>query len=160
MESPKPILLLFITVILSVLAILIFTSLPTAFQKPSSASNLIDENTATLVSAKPRNKTISYFVRKEETLAKIARSFDISEDTIRQENNLTSDELYEGQILRILPVTGVSHIVLERDTVQSIAQMYQSTTQKITDFPFNEFADPVLHILTPGQILIVPDGIR
>src|SRR5690606_12281893 len=48
-----------------------------------------------------QEKFTEYKVGKSETLYAIAKRFDITVETIKKANNLTSDNLREGQILRI-----------------------------------------------------------
>lgn len=113
----------------------------------------------TIVSEKPRDEIITYAVVGEDTVSLIAEKFGVSEDTIRWENGLPDDaSVYSGQHLRILPVTGVSHTVIEGDTLESLAVKYHTTTQRILDYPFNEYADPETSELIPGTIMIIPDG--
>jgi LysM repeat protein len=112
---------------------------------------------------KPRNKTINYTVTKDDaveddTLENVSHQFNISTDTIVWENNLTTDLLKKGQILKILPVTGVSYIVKDGDNLDSIAAEFKTTKQKIISYPYNEYADPVKFILIPGSTIIIPDG--
>jgi len=115
----------------------------------------------TNVSLKPRDKILTYTVERGDTLANIADKFGISENTIRWENNLTSDTLSIGQSLQILPVSGISYKVQSGDTVYTIAKKYNTDPQKIVDFPFNEFAgDGTSFALVTGEMLIVPDGIE
>lgn len=114
----------------------------------------------TTVSDKPRDKVLTYSVQKGDTLSTIAKKFQISEDTIRWANDLTSDSLSVGDELKILPVSGIAHKVEKGDTVYTIAKKYDTEAQKIVDFPFNDFANPETFALVAGQILIVPDGIK
>lgn len=115
----------------------------------------------TTISAKPRDKVITYAVEKGDTLSSIAKKFGVSEDTIKWENSLTGDTISIGQELDILPVSGIAHKVNSGDTVYSIAKKYATDAQKIVDFPFNEFAgNGESFALVSGQILIVPDGIK
>jgi murein DD-endopeptidase MepM/ murein hydrolase activator NlpD len=82
-------------------------------------------------------------------------------DTIMWENNLKKiDAIKPKQILKILPVTGVRHIVKRGETIYSIAKTYQIDAQAIIDYPFNTFANDETFALTAGQELIVPDGIK
>ena len=68
-------------------------------------------------SQKPRSEIIDYKVESGDTLSSIAQKFDISPDTIKWANDLTNaNQIKPGQILKILPVTGVSHIVKSGDT--------------------------------------------
>lgn len=113
----------------------------------------------TILSDKPRDKILLYKVAKNDSLASLANKYNISEDTIRWANNLTNDNLEKGTTLQILPVTGVMHKVTENETIYTIAARYQTTPDKIVNYPFNHFKDVESFDLTPGQILIVPDGI-
>jgi len=118
-------------------------------------------NMQTLLSDKMRDKVIKYTIKEGDTVSSIAKKFGISEDTIRWQNNLRSkNAIKEGQVLEILPVTGVSHKVQKGDTVYSIAKKYDSSPQAIVDFPFNTFANDETFALAIGQVVIVPDGIK
>lgn len=112
----------------------------------------------TTVSQKPRDKIIEYVVQNGDKIAAIGEMFNISVDTIKWANGLTSDTLTTGQTLKLLPVTGVAHVVVKGDTVESLALKYHTTVQKIIDFPFNEHANPETYLLIPGKTLIIPDG--
>lgn len=118
--------------------------------------SLQDPNTQ--VSQKPRAEIIEYKVEKGDTISTIAIKFGISTDTIKWVNDLTNlDAVRPGDILKILPVTGVAHNVKSGDTLESIAKKYQSEAQAILDFPFNDIPDDFS--LKIGQVLIVPDGV-
>jgi murein DD-endopeptidase MepM/ murein hydrolase activator NlpD len=113
------------------------------------------------ISQKPRDKIITYQVQRGDTLASVSNKFGISENTIRWENNLTTDTLSIGQSLKILPVTGIAYKVKSGDTIYSIAKKFNTNAQKIADFPFNEFAgNGTSFALVTGEVLIVPDGIE
>jgi murein DD-endopeptidase MepM/ murein hydrolase activator NlpD len=128
----------------------------------SKQSILVGEEVfETKISAKPRDKVITYTVEKGDTVSTIAKKFDISEDTIRWENNLSNDTINIGNELRILPVSGIAHKVTQGETVYTIAKKYDTEAQKIVDFPFNEFAGNGEGFgLVSGQMLVVPDGIK
>lgn len=111
----------------------------------------------TEVSSKPRDKIITYTVEKGDTISTIAKKFGISEDTIRWENSLDTDDLSIGQDLKILPVSGVAYKVQEGDTVYTIAKKFSTDAQGIVDFPFNDFTNETFGLVT-GQMLIVPGG--
>lgn len=131
---------------------------------PSSAvaTNLdfSDYGIQTQVSEKPRDQVITYKAVKGDTLSTIADKFGISQDTIRWENDLSSDDVAIGQELKIPPVTGIVHVVTEGESIQSIAKKYKTDAQKIVNFPFNDFADLETFSLNVGQTLIVPDGVQ
>lgn len=130
-------------------------------QSNTEQSITVDGNVfQTEISQKPRDKVIEYRVEKGDTVSTIAKKFSVSEETIKWENNMTNDNLTVGDILKILPVSGIAHKVQSGDTVYSIAKTYSSNPQQIVDFPFNEFANPQTFSLVVGQIVIVPDGVK
>lgn len=143
----------------------IFSQNSTSAAKIASSSQaqsiLVDENLfQTDISQKPRDKVITYTVQKGDTISTIAEKFGISTNTIKWQNNLTSDILSVGDSLEILPVTGIAYKVQSGDSVYTIAKKFDTEAQKIVDFPFNDFANPETFSLVSGQILVVPDGVK
>jgi murein DD-endopeptidase MepM/ murein hydrolase activator NlpD len=119
-----------------------------------------EQEMTTVISEKPRAEIVNYEVQFGDTVSGIAQKFGISIDTIRWANNLKSiSSIKPGQILRILPVTGIAHKVKKGDTIYSIAKHYSTDPQGIVDFPFNSFANDETFALAVGQGLIVPDGV-
>lgn len=115
------------------------------------------QDTHTNISAKPRDKIEQYTVKDGDTLSVIAEKFEISQDTIKWANDLTNkDSIKPGQVLKILPVSGVSYTVKDGDTLSSVAKKYSANQQAILDFPFNDIPDDFS--LKAGQLLIIPDG--
>lgn len=112
------------------------------------------------VSEQPRNKIIEYTVGNTEAIKDVANKFNISVETIRWENQLETDDVYVGQTIRILPVTGVSHKVVKGDTIYSVAKKYHTDPQKISDYPYNKFANNETLTLIPDEILIIPEGVK
>lgn len=106
-----------------------------------------------------RDKIITYTVQKGDTISTIAKKFGVSDDTIKWQNNLTSETINIGDTLEILPVTGVAHKVASGENIYDIAKKYDASPQAIADFPFNDFANPQTFSLVTGQIVIVPDGV-
>ena len=131
---------------------------------PSSAVvtdlDLTEYGVQTQRSDKPRDQVESYTVKEGDTLARVADKYGVSVDTIKWTNDLKRDSLSIGQTLKIPPVTGIVHKVREGETVQSIAKRYKTESQKIVNFPFNDFADLDTFALNVGQTLIVPDGVQ
>jgi murein DD-endopeptidase MepM/ murein hydrolase activator NlpD len=129
---------------------------------PSAVSAIAfgEMETSTLESIKPRADTLKYTVKPGDTVSTIADKFGVSVDTIRWENNLkTIKDIKPGQVLRILPVSGVSHKVKHGETIYSIAKRYQVNPQVIVDWPYNSFANDETFALAVGQTLIIPEGI-
>ncbi len=117
-----------------------------------------DTNTSTFISSE-RDQIIDYTVASGDTVSTIAEKFGISTDTIRWQNNLKSkDSIRDGEVLQILPVTGIAHKVQKGDTIYSIAKKYDVDPQAIVNFPFNTYANDETFDLAIGQILVVPGG--
>lgn len=115
-------------------------------------------NFKTLVSEKPRSEIIEYEVQSGETVSQIAQKFNIDTDTIKWANDLSSvNSVKPGQKLKILPVSGVAHTVKSGDTLEAVAKKYSVDSQGIIQFPFNDIPDDFK--LTPGQVIIIPDGV-
>jgi murein DD-endopeptidase MepM/ murein hydrolase activator NlpD len=120
-----------------------------------------DPNMLTTISEKVRDKIIEYKVVEGDTVSTIAEKFGVSEDTIRWQNDLKSKaSIKVGQVLEILPVTGVYHKVGKGETVYSIAKKYDASPQAMVDFPYNTFTDDETFALAVGQMVVVPDGVK
>lgn len=113
----------------------------------------------TLTSQRSRDKVVDYKVQSGDTLASLSKQFDVSVDSIKWASNIKSETIKPGQVLKIPPVTGVVHKVAPGESIYSIAKKYKTDPQQIVNFQFNDFADLDTFALTPGQILIVPDGV-
>lgn len=107
--------------------------------------------------AKRRDKIITYSVQPGDAISTIAAKFGVSVNTILWENSLTlNSTIRGGQILKILPVTGLSYAVSKRDTLKKIASKYKADEAKILEFNKMESAED----LQIGQLLIIPDGVK
>jgi len=96
-----------------------------------------------------------YTVKEGDTLSEIADLLGISINTIRWENNITNQTISVGQKLRILPVTGVKHIIKKGDIISKIASKYEAEPEDI--LIFNDIPDS--SVLKVGDIVFVPNGI-
>lgn len=115
----------------------------------------------TQISDKPPSEVREYAVQSGDTVSDIAKKFGVSDDTIYWENNLTQKStLKPGQTVRVLPVSGVKHIVSRGETVHSIADKYDVSAQAIVDWPYNSFTNDETFGLAVGQTLIIPDGVK
>lgn len=105
---------------------------------------------------KPSPDQISvYVVRQGDTLTEIADMFNVSVNTIRWANDLKSGELIKiGQVLVILPVTGVQYTVKKGDTIKSIAKKFSADVNEILQFNNLTLND----VLNEGQTVIIPNG--
>lgn len=130
---------------------------------PSSVLNtqtsMTDIETETKVSEKPRDKVVSYYVAKGDTVSEIAEAYGVSADSVKWLNNLRGDDLKIGQELLIPPVSGVIHKVKSGETVYSIAKKYKVDAQKIVNWPYTNFSNDETFELIAGQSIVVPDGV-
>ena len=103
----------------------------------------------------PAGHIFIYTIRPGDTIQGIAKSFDVSVNTILWANSISDFRaLKVGGELVILPVSGVKHEVKKGDTIQGIAQRYRAS---ITDLAqFNGLAPDAE--LALGSTIIVPDG--
>ena len=114
------------------------------------------EITDPLAINKRRDKIIDYTVQPGDVASTIATRFGITTNTVLWENNLTIySTLKIGRILKILPVTGITHKVVKGDTLKSIAAKFKGNADKILEFNKLENANEI----QIGQTLIIPDGV-
>ena len=104
-------------------------------------------------------ETITYTVKKGDTLYSIAKTYDTTVDAIKELNNLTSNTLSINTTLQIptiktieTPTTTKTHIVEPGDTLYSLARKYNTTVDNI-----KRLNNLQTNLLTVGQqILISP----
>ncbi len=97
-----------------------------------------------------------YIVRQGDTLSSIAKMFDVSVNTVRWGNDMTSgSSIRVGQELLILPIDGVRYTVKKGDTVASIAKKFKGDVKEILNFNDLKAGDS----LAAGEVLVVPDGV-
>lgn len=110
---------------------------------------------ADIVENPPQGQISIYVVQKGDNLSQIAKMFAVSVNTIIWANNLRrGDLIQEGQILVILPVSGIQHIVKEGDTIESIAKKWKGNIGEIIQFNGLALGQP----LAVGSTIIIPDG--
>ncbi len=94
-----------------------------------------------------------YVVRTGDTAAIVAELFGVSTDTILSANNLVKgDKLKTGDVLLILPFSGVEHTVAKDETLKGIASKYKVDLENIlsaNDLDIN-------YKLVIGEQLMVP----
>ena len=108
--------------------------------------------------SKEEEEKNTYVVKSGDSLYSIAQKFNVTVDEIKSENNLTSNNLYIGQVLRIPikepenPDIGyIEYIVKKGDSLYTIANKYNTTVNTIKDF--NKLTSNNLSI---GQKLLIP----
>jgi LysM repeat protein len=96
-----------------------------------------------------------YVVRKGDSIGAIADMFGVSINTILSVNDIKKgDKLKEGDVLLILPISGVKHLVKKGETLQSIAKSYRASVDDIVFYNDIE-ANTKLSI---GDELMIPGG--
>lgn len=100
------------------------------------------------------NQTSFYVVKSGDTVSKVAEMFNVSEYTILNANDLKKgDKLKEGDVLLILPFSGVEHTVSKGETLKTIANKYKVDLNDILLANDDIDIDTVLSI---GDKLIIP----
>ncbi|MCX6754969.1 MAG: peptidoglycan DD-metalloendopeptidase family protein [Candidatus Nomurabacteria bacterium] len=93
-----------------------------------------------------------YVVRKGDTVADIAKMFDISANTIVWANDLKKGATpVEGDVWLIPPVSGVVHVVTKGQTLKGIAKLYGVEVEDITSF--NDIGENGIAV---GDELVIP----
>jgi LysM repeat protein len=102
-----------------------------------------------------RSGTITYAVQRGDNLSRIAVYFGVSVDTIVGANpGVRANALQIGQILKILPTTGVIYQARSGDTIGSISNDFGISQDKIMQFNRSvNFAS-----LDPGSSVVIPGG--
>jgi len=112
----------------------------------------IDAGVVSDIEIIPEENYFNYNVVSGDSLYSIARQFDTTIDAIKNINNLTSNLLNIGQILKI-PTTSTSektYVVKSGDSLYSIAKNFNLTVDELKRL--NNLTSNLLNI---GQILII-----
>ena len=100
-------------------------------------------------------ETSIYVVRKGDTLSAIANMFGVSINTILIANDMKkNDKLSEGDVLFILPISGLEHTVVKGQTLQSLAKLYKVDVSDIA--LYNGIAQDSK--LAVGDEIMIPGG--
>lgn len=132
----------------------------------SSFSNMLEDNAlipmagpsgsvAEISHHKPTSDQISvYVVRQGDTLSQIAEMFNVTTNTIKWGNDLSSNTLKVGQTLIILPISGIKYTTSKGDTIASLAKKFKADAEEIASYNNIEVGAK----LAVGTNLIIPDG--
>lgn len=98
---------------------------------------------------------ITYTTKNGDTVGSVASAYGLSKDTIKWENDLTSDALEPGSKLSILPVDGISYTIKSGDSIDSMAKKYQASKERIVAFNDLELVGAPVNrtIIIPGGVL-------
>jgi murein DD-endopeptidase MepM/ murein hydrolase activator NlpD len=95
-----------------------------------------------------------YVVKSGDTVEIVAGLFEVSTDTILSANDMKKgDKLKVGEVLLILPFSGVEHIVAKGETLNGIANKYKANLEDILSANDLEGANAKLSI---GKKLMIP----
>lgn len=107
---------------------------------------------------KPINNANTYTVQSGDSLWNIAKKYNITVDELKQANNLTSNSLQVGQILKIPnqtqpPLNGnyLVYTVKSGDSLYKIAQQYNTTVDQLI-----QLNNLTTTALTIGQQIFIP----
>ena len=89
-----------------------------------------------------------------DTVPAIAQRFGVSIETVKWANNLVSDAVSPGQLLKIPNTDGVLYTVAAGDNVDSIASRFQANASRITSYNDLEISGVVA-----GQQIVIPGGV-
>ena len=99
----------------------------------------------------------TYVVKRGDTLYSIANRYNLSVNELKQLNNLTSNNLYIGQVLQVREVPSTedtsTYIVKKGDTLYALAAQFDTSVNAIKDL--NNLTSNTLYI---GQELLIPSA--
>ena len=103
----------------------------------------------------PTSSQVSvYTVRTGDTLSQIAEMYDVSVNTIIWSNDIEGGVIRPGNILVILPITGIKHTVAKGETLSSVAKKFNSDATEIAQYNGLDVGAP----LAFGVSIIIPHG--
>jgi LysM repeat protein len=109
----------------------------------------------TVVSEDSFDQISVYVVRSGDTVSQVANMFGVTPDTILSANDMKKgDKLKEGDVLLILPFSGIEHTVAKGQTLQGIANLYKVDVNEI--LISNDIESGAK--LSIGEKLMIPGG--
>ena len=103
---------------------------------------------------KSRYDIVNYTIISGDSVESVATKFNVSANSIRWSNGLTSDNLTAGNNLIIPPGEGIVYTVKSGDTVSSITSKYQANTDTFTTV--NDAENGV----ATGEVVWIPNGVQ
>ena len=121
------------------------------------SSNLLSVGQNLIIPVKEAQDTSDeYVVKKGDTLYSIARKYNTSVDNLKSINNITTDSLAIGQIIKLPSTSSTAsdtYIVKKGDSLYSIARTYNTSVDKLKEI--NNLTSNALAI---GQVLKLPSS--
>ncbi|TSA43802.1 LysM peptidoglycan-binding domain-containing protein [bacterium] len=113
----------------------------------------LDGTPADIANTPPPDRISVYEVKKNDTLSDIADMYGVSVNTIIWANNLKSArDVHKGDILVILPVSGIERVVARGDTLKSLAKRYGADANEIAQY---NSLDPAAPLVIGSTIIII-----
>ena len=130
----------------------IATEVQSQYASTDDGSSVVKPAIVELSSATRNIET--YTVESGDSVASVAATFAISEQTLRWANDLDDGEaISSGDVLDILPVNGIVYVVESGDTAEKLADKYGGDAGIIISFNNLEFSG-----LSEGLKIIIPGG--
>lgn len=102
-----------------------------------------------------KSDIISYTVVDGDSVSSLATKFNVTSDSIKWSNGLTTDSLAVGRVINIPPANrnGIVYTVKSGDTAETLASKYKTTADRIISFNDAEVSG-----LSVGDKIFIPDG--
>ncbi len=124
-------------------------------QPMADANGALVRPNITSTASAGRQQIIDYVVQPGDTISNIAEAHGITTATLLWANNLSDHSIIRpDEKIKILPASGVMHIIASGDTLSSIAKKYDVDIEKIVEA--NELVSE--HQLQIKQGLMIPGG--
>jgi surface antigen/Mor family transcriptional regulator len=120
----------------------------------AQASALNNTKPQITISSSENRSVIKYTVKSGDTIEALAKKYKISTQTIKWANDMTSNTLTVGDVIRILPIDGVLYDVKSGDTIASISKKYGVDKTRLV-----VYNDLDVSGLKSNTSIILPDGI-
>ena len=95
-------------------------------------------------------EVVLYQAKNSDTISSICAQFNVNENNVIRNNAL--EDLYEGEVVKIVRKNNVTHIVKPMETLSIIAQKYNVNADQL--IKVNNLSTRRLFV---GQILIIED---
>ncbi len=118
-----------------------------------SDSSIVSKPQVVNTAQKSRRDIQTYISQGGDTVSSVAAKFNVTSDTIRWSNGLTTENIPAGKELLIAPRNGVIYTVKAGDTPDALAQRYKASKELII-----AFNDAEVTGLPVGERILIPDG--
>ncbi len=117
-------------------------------------AGMVHDAGASLGASRNRSEIVTYIVQKKDTLGSIASYFGISTETVLAANpNIQLQGVRAGEVIKILPTSGVLYESGIGDTLSSISKIFNVSATAISQYnPSVSFSS-----LQPGTSVVIPN---